>query len=64
MEVKEENDYSVGDPSSGVESQGEGGQDALSSEAWIINLFQYDEADGLNDVSKTKKTTDLQVMKA
>ena len=59
MEVKEENDYSVGDPSSGDESQGEGGQDALSSEAWIINLFQYDDADGLNDVSKTKNTDRL-----
>ena len=35
------------------------GQDSLSSEAWIINLFQYDDADGLNAVSKTKNADRL-----
>ena len=58
MEVKEEKDYSNEDAGSGDESQGEG-QDSLSSEAWIINLFQYDDDDGLNAVSKTKNADRL-----
>ena len=46
-----------------MRSQGEGGQDSLSSEAWIINLFPCDDADGLNAVSKRRRTPiDLQVM--
>ena len=51
MEVKEEKDYSNEDAGSGDESQGEG-QDSLSSEAWIINLFQYDD----DDEPRSKRT--------
>ena len=32
-------------------------KDSLSSEAWIINLLQYDETDGLKPMSE-KKTDD------
>ena len=39
--------------------RGKGGKTHLALEAWIINLFQYDEADGLNDDSKTKNTDRL-----
>ena len=51
--MAEEKKEDISDGGSGNEEE----KDSLSSEAWIINLLQYDESDGLKPMSE-KKTDD------
>eukprot|EP00943_MAST-04B_sp_MAST-4B-sp1_P004664 g4664.t1 len=44
-----------GGNSSGYESQDEKENDSLASEAWIINLLQYDDSDGLKTKTNTNR---------